>query len=293
MSYRGRFAPSPTGPLHLGSLVAAVGSYIRAKSQDGTWLIRIEDIDPPREEAGASDSILEALNAHAMVSDEPVLFQHQRYDAYQEVLHQLEEQNHLYWCDCTRKSIRAASDDPYGPIIYPGICKDKDLSATEGRALRIKTDDQVTHFDDQFIGRFEQNLFQETGDFVLLRADGLFSYQLAVVVDDAFQEITEVVRGQDLVDNTPRQVHLQKLLGYATPAYIHLPLVFNDDGQKLSKQNMAPALDNSKAVDNICNALEILGYPAEIRNSSFPAPEIFNKAIEFERNSPLLIRKID
>ncbi len=293
MTYRGRFAPSPTGPLHQGSLVAAVGSYIRAKSQDGIWLVRIEDIDPPREEAGATNSILEALNAHALVSDEPVVFQHQRHDAYRDVLRKLEEDNQLYWCDCTRKSIRATLDDPYGPIVYPGICRDKNLSAEQGRALRIKTGDLLTCFDDQYIGRFEQNLSQETGDFVLLRADGLFSYQLAVVVDDAFQEITEVVRGQDLVDNTPRQLYLQSLLGYPTPAYIHLPLVFNDDGQKLSKQNLAPALDNSKATENICNALKILGYPAEIRNPTQSAAETLQAAIAFERQSPLLIREND
>ena len=175
MSYRGRFAPSPTGPLHLGSLVAAVGSYIRAKSQDGIWLIRIEDIDPPREEAGASESILETLTAHGMVSDEPVLYQHQRSEAYQHALNQLQESNHLYWCDCTRKTIRESSDDPYGPIVYPSICKAKNLNANQGRALRVKTNDLITYFDDQYIGRFEQNLYQETGDFVLLRADGLFS----------------------------------------------------------------------------------------------------------------------
>lgn len=293
MTYKGRFAPSPTGPLHLGSLVAAVGSYIRAKSQDGVWLVRIEDIDPPREEAGASDSILESLTAHELISDEPVLYQHTRYEAYQTVLNKLQDQNFLYWCDCTRKSIRAASDDPYGPIVYPGICREKNLSSNQGRALRVKINNEVTCFDDQYIGRFEQNLSQETGDFVLLRADGLFSYQLAVVVDDAFQEITEVVRGQDLVDNTPRQVHLQKLLGYSSPAYSHLPLVFNDDGQKLSKQNMAPALDNTKAVENICNALQILGYPAEIRNLNQSAPEILQASIAFERQTSLLTRKID
>lgn len=290
MSYRGRFAPSPTGPLHLGSLVAAVGSYIRAKSQDGIWLIRIEDIDPPREEAGASESILETLTAHGMVSDEPVLYQHQRSEAYQHALNQLQESNHLYWCNCTRKTIRESSDDPYGPIVYPSICKDKNLNANQGRALRVKTNDLITYFDDQYIGRFEQNLYQETGDFVLLRADGLFSYQLAVVVDDAFQGITEVVRGQDLVDNTPRQVYLQKLLEYSTPDYIHLPLVFNDDGQKLSKQNLAPALDNHKAVSNISKALEILGYPAEVCNMDLKVAELLQAAIAFERQSSLLTR---
>lgn len=290
MSYRGRFAPSPTGPLHLGSLVAAVGSYIRAKSQDGIWLIRIEDIDPPREEAGASESILETLTAHGMVSDEPVLYQHQRSEAYQHALNQLQESNHLYWCNCTRKTIRESSDDPYGPIVYPSICKAKNLNANQGRALRVKTNDLITYFDDQYIGRFEQNLYQETGDFVLLRADGLFSYQLAVVVDDAFQGITEVVRGQDLVDNTPRQVYLQKLLEYSTPDYIHLPLVFNDDGQKLSKQNLAPALDNHKAVSNISKALEILGYPAEVCNMDLKVAELLQAAIAFERQSSLLTR---
>jgi len=290
-TYRGRFAPSPTGPLHLGSLVAAVGSYIRAQSQDGIWLVRIEDIDPPREEAGASDSILEALTAHGMVSDETVLYQHQRYEAYQNALKHLQEHNHLYWCDCTRKTIRESSNDPYGPIVYPGICKEKGLSANQGRALRVRTNDLITYFDDQYIGHFEQNLYQETGDFVLLRADGLYSYQLAVVVDDAFQGITEVVRGQDLVDNTPRQVYLQKLLGYSTPNYIHLPLVFNQDGQKLSKQNLAPALDNNKAANNLSRALEFLGYPADVRNMELTVSDMLQAAIAFERHSSLLTRE--
>jgi len=290
-TYRGRFAPSPTGPLHLGSLVAAVGSYIRAKAKDGLWIIRIEDIDPPREEAGASGSILAALQAHSLHSDEPVLFQHSRLDAYQNALDRLEKSNRLYWCECTRKSIRATSSEPYGPIIYPGTCRGKNLDVDHGRSVRVKTTSRVTAFEDQYIGTFEQNLFKETGDFVLLRADGYFSYQLAVVVDDAWQGITEVVRGQDLVDNTPRQIYLQGLLGYSTPDYIHLPLVFNDDGQKLSKQNHAPALDLKQTGFNISEALKLLGYPEHLSYSSNDAKTLLVHAVEYEKESPLLIKQ--
>ena len=291
-SYRGRFAPSPTGPLHLGSLVAAVGSYIRAKSQDGVWLIRIEDIDPPREEQGATEQIQQSLNAHHLIPDEPILYQHDRLSAYQAVLQQLGASGHLYWCDCTRSTIRATLEDPDGPIIYPGICRQRNLDAEQGRALRVRTNDEITGFSDLYIGRFEQNLNQETGDFVLRRADGLYSYQLAVVVDDAFQNITEVVRGQDLFDNTSRQIHLQKLLGYQTPDYIHLPLVLNDDGQKLSKQNHAPALKNDRAQENLNQALTLLGYPEEIFKKQTGCQDVLEKAIDYEKQNPQLIKNI-
>jgi len=269
--YRGRFAPSPTGPLHLGSLVAAVGSYIRAKAKDGVWLVRIEDIDPPREEQGATENILQALTAHHLIPDEPVLFQHQRLSAYSDALSQLHQESHLYWCNCSRSSIRAALDDPYGPIVYPGTCRKRDLDSEQGRALRVKTKNEITSFDDQYIGRFEQNLRQETGDFVLRRADGLFSYQLAVVVDDAYQGITEVVRGQDLVDNTPRQIYLQQLLAYTVPEYTHLPLVFNDDGQKLS-------------------ALTLLGYPEELLRPSAACQDTLAGVIAHEKQAPILAK---
>jgi len=290
--YRGRFAPSPTGPLHLGSLVAAVGSFVRAKSKNGIWLVRIEDIDPPREEPGASTQILRALAAHDLTPDQPVLYQHNRLNAYQDALNSLQATGHLYWCNCTRSKIRANLSDPSGPIIYPGTCRNRHLDSEQGRARRLKTNDAVTVFDDKFIGRFEQNLRQEIGDFVLRRADGLFSYQLAVVVDDAFQEITEVVRGQDLIDNTPRQIHLQQLLNYPTPDYIHLPLVLNDDGQKLSKQNHAPALDLNQTRANMSEALKLLGYPEHVLSAAKDTKTLLVNAIRFEKENSILIKTV-
>ena len=240
--YRGRFAPSPTGPLHFGSLVAAVGSFLQARKNQGAWYLRIEDLDPPREVPGAADNILSTLENYGLHWDKGVLYQSQRSDIYLNALEQLIKQGSVYPCGCSRKQIQeTAVSGHFGPI-YQGVCRQGLSKNTPPRSLRVLTDDSPVIFIDKLRGRFEQRIESEIGDFVVRRADNLFAYQLAVVVDDAAQNITEVVRGADLLDNTPRQIHLQKLFNYPTPDYMHLPVVLNHQGQKLSKQTGAPTI---------------------------------------------------
>ncbi len=262
--YIGRFAPSPTGPLHMGSLVAAVGSYIRARANNGRWLVRMEDLDPPREQQGANDLILTTLQKHSLNWDGGILYQSQCHTDYQAATDKLLQQKKAYYCSCSRKQLTVNADSGVFGLIYPGICRDKNLAGMNC-AVRLITDDKELCFNDVRTGRVCQKLQSELGDFIIKRADGYFAYQLAMVVDDAKQGITEVVRGTDLLDNTPRQMYLQRLLNYQTPDYLHLPLVTNADGQKLSKQTHAPALDNATPVNNLIEALGYLGY------SEFPS----------------------
>ena len=258
MSYTGRFAPSPTGLLHFGSLLAATASYLDARSQQGRWLVRIEDLDKPREQAGATASILQTLSSYGFEQDGEIILQSQRLDAYHEALRLLS--GHIYACTCTRKQlIKTARNGTYG-IIYPGTCRHRaPPSPKQPRSIRLRTNGQPICFQDQIQGLFCQNLQQEIGDFIVRRSDGLFAYQLAVVVDDAWQGITHIVRGADLLDNTPRQLYLQQLLGYPTPAYAHIPLAMNAHGQKLSKQSHAPAITAAHKLENLCAALNCLG----------------------------------
>ncbi|MBK8067762.1 MAG: tRNA glutamyl-Q(34) synthetase GluQRS [Rhodanobacteraceae bacterium] len=237
--YRGRFAPSPTGPLHLGSLLAAVASWADARAAGGQWLVRIEDIDPPREQPGASASILGLLSAIGLASDEPVLWQSRRGAAYDAALAQLLAAGLAFECRCSRSDLAPAGG------IHRGDCTASDPSRAP--AIRLRVPDQRVEFDDRIQGRQGQSLREEVGDFVLRRADGLYAYQLAVVVDDAAQGITDVVRGSDLLDSTPRQIWLQQCLGLPTPRYAHLPVLLGADGQKLSKQNLAPAIAADEA----------------------------------------------
>ncbi|CAG0907840.1 unnamed protein product, partial [Cyprideis torosa] len=219
--HRGRFAPSPTGPLHQGSLVAAVGSYLCAHKQGGSWLVRIEDLDPPREDPLAADTILRTLEKHALYWDEAVLRQSDRQFVYQETVDTLLQGGLAYYCQCSRKQLQStAIQGPMGPI-YPGTCRNKNLSTG---AVRLRTIHESIAFNDARIGHYTQRLATELGDFVIQRRDHWFAYQLAVVVDDAAQGITDIVRGEDLLDNTPRQIYLQHLLGLPTPQYLHLPL---------------------------------------------------------------------
>lgn len=256
-SHIGRFAPSPTGPLHAGSLVAALGSYLCARKNEGSWLVRIEDLDPPREQPGASDIILRSLEAHSLFWDDEVVFQSQQHQRYQEAIDHLLDSGVAYYCECSRKEIfAAAKPGNYGPI-YPGTCRDNGLPHG---AVRLRTDNHTIGFTDARIGIYQQQLESELGDFVIQRRDTLFAYQLAVVLDDAREKITDIVRGIDLLDNTPRQIYLQQVLGLPTPSYLHLPLVRNEQGQKLSKQNLAPQLDNSHAGPNLIQALTFLGF---------------------------------
>jgi glutamyl-Q tRNA(Asp) synthetase len=258
--YRGRFAPSPTGPLHAGSLVAALASWLDARARGGAWLVRMEDIDPPREVAGAAQDILATLADFRMTSDEPVLWQSTRTDAYAEALARLQVSGVVYGCSCTRAEISAAAQARgLAPGVYPGTCR----AGARGtaRALRMHVDDAVIGFDDRWQGRMVQRLANEVGDFVVRRADGLWAYQLAVVVDDAAQGITDVVRGADLLDNTPRQILLQRALALPTPRYLHVPLVLSDAGEKLSKQTGARPLDRTAPLQELERAWQHLGFP--------------------------------
>jgi len=230
--YVGRFAPSPTGPLHFGSLVAAVASYLQARSRNGQWLLRIEDIDPPREQPGATGAITDALQAYGFHWDGDVIFQSESRKAHEAAVQKLVATGWAYPCGCSRRDL---ADAPRGPLgtIYPGTCR-HGCDATE-TAIRVRTTDDPIQFSDALQGSITQRLESESGDFVIQRRDGLIAYQLAVVVDDAMQGITEVVRGIDLLESTPRQIWLQRLLGYATPAYRHIPVIVHDNGDKLSK----------------------------------------------------------
>jgi glutamyl-Q tRNA(Asp) synthetase len=257
----GRFAPSPTGPLHAGSLVAAVASWLDARAAGGRWLVRMEDLDRPRCEAGAADIILRQLEAYALHWDGEVWVQSQRDEAYAAALDALKAQGAVYPCACTRSQLADAPRNHKGEIVYPGTCRNGLPPGAVARSWRVRVPDVSTHFHDRIHGDLQQNLAHEVGDFIVKRADGLFAYQLAVVVDDAFQGITHVVRGADLLWNTPRQIYLQSLLGLPTPVYAHVPLVTNAAGQKLSKQTLAPALPERGRGAVLAQALAVLGHP--------------------------------
>lgn len=266
VNYVGRFAPSPTGPLHFGSLVAALASYFDARSNKGTWLVRMEDLDPPREPPGTAELILGQLHALGLEWDGEVLYQSSRVDAYRAALDRLKAKELCFACDCTRPRIKSIGG------IYDGRCRDRKLPFDAGLATRIKTDRNLYQFEDAVQGSYSQILEQDTGDFVLLRKDGLFAYQLAVVVDDADQGISHVVRGYDLLESTPRQIYLQQLLGFLTPQYSHVPIVVNELGQKLSKQHFADAIDVKAASRVLHKAMRYLGLcPDNAQVSESPA----------------------
>ena len=260
-TYIGRFAPSPTGPLHFGSLVAAVASWLDARAAGGRWLVRMEDLDRPRCEPGAADTILRQLEAYGLHWDGTVMVQSRRDEAYAAALTVLQAQGAAYPCVCTRSQLAHAPRNHEGEIIYPGTCRNGLPPGAASRAWRVRVQDVNTHFHDRIHGDLQQNLARDVGDFIVKRADGLFAYQLAVVVDDAYQGITDIVRGADLLWNTPRQIVLQTLLDVPTPRYAHVPLITNAAGQKLSKQTLAPALPESGRGDVLSQALVALGHP--------------------------------
>ena len=268
--YRGRFAPSPTGPLHFGSLVAAVGSYLEAKSRGGAWLLRMEDLDTPREQPGAADAILRTLEACGMGWDGDIMYQSRRSEAYRAKLARLEAQGLVYACGCSRREIADSGLGPDGALIYPGTCRNGLAPGKTPRATRVRVDHQPIEFEDLVQGKLSQELAAEVGDFVLRRADGLYAYQLAVVVDDGEQGITDVVRGADLLASTPRQIYLQRLLGLPTPRYLHLPAAVNASGEKLSKQTLAPPVDARDPVPVLAQAMDFLGQapPAQLGRAS-------------------------
>ncbi len=242
---RGRFAPTPTGPLHFGSLIAALASYCDARAHGGEWLLRIEDVDAPRNRPGAEDSILRTLTRYGFAWDGPVTRQTSRIARYQRALGKLIDRRLAYACACTRRELESLPAGAGGERVYQGTCRlgvPPDRAARRQRAWRFVVDDAIIEYDDRLQGRQRQDLARDVGDFVIRRADGLFAYQLAVVVDDADQQITDVVRGADLMSSTPRQIRLQQALSVATPTYLHVPVVINAAGEKLSKQTRARAL---------------------------------------------------
>ena len=285
-NYTGRFAPSPTGPLHFGSLIAAVASYCDAKANAGKWLLRIEDLDKPREMAGAADDILRTLQAFGFEWDDQIVYQSKRSEAYEHALQNLKNQSVIYPCSCSRKEIVDSSIlIGIEGAIYPRTCYTKtgvlkySLAPSINAAYRAVVLDKTIGFMDAIQGKIVQNLARDIGDFVIKRADGLFAYQLAVVVDDAEQSITHIVRGADLLDSTPRQIYLQRLLGLTTPNYAHVPVVVNAQGEKLSKQTLAQPISVSAAAQQLFNALSFLGQNPPMQLQNFALNEIWQWAI--------------
>ncbi|HXZ53282.1 MAG TPA: tRNA glutamyl-Q(34) synthetase GluQRS [Burkholderiales bacterium] len=262
MPYIGRFAPSPTGPLHFGSLVAALASWLDARAARGHWLLRIEDLDKPRETAGAADTILRQLEALGLHWDGAVLYQSTRIASYEAALERLAARGAIYPCGCTRSEIADSALAIDGARIYPGTCRPGLPRGKPARATRVRTTAEPVRFVDRVQGEFVQSLEREVGDFVLRRADGPIAYQLAVVVDDAEQGVTDVVRGADLLDSTARQVWLQRLLAYPTLRYLHVPVAVNAAGEKLSKQSGAPPVEPGAAATSLAAALSFLGQHA-------------------------------
>jgi glutamyl-Q tRNA(Asp) synthetase len=267
-SYRGRFAPTPSGPLHFGSLVAALASFLEARSRGGEWLLRIEDVDPPRVLDGASASILRTLAAYGFEWDGGVLYQSRRGEAYHDALARLINAGRVYACACSRKRIADLARPGLDGPVYPGTCRGRGAGAAG--ALRFLLREPPVVFQDTLLGRVACDVMHECGDFVLKRGDGVFTYQIAVVVDDAEQGITHVVRGADLLVSTPRQIALQQALGYPTPAYMHLPVVLDAKGHKLSKQTLAAPLDDADPLPALRLAGRFLGLPeiGPVRNAS-------------------------
>jgi glutamyl-Q tRNA(Asp) synthetase len=271
MFFIGRFAPSPTGPLHFGSLVAAVASYCDTKASDGNWLVRMEDLDRPREVKGAAGGILRTLEAFGFEWSDEVMYQSQRSEAYETALETLKNQGVIYPCTCSRKEISdSAIANGIEGAIYPKTCLKHALKTNIHAAYRAIVLDKNITFKDAIQGEITQNLARDVGDFILKRADGLFAYQLAVVVDDVAQGVTHVVRGADLLDSTPRQIYLQQLLGLVTPHYAHVPLAVNAQGEKLGKQTLAEPISMNLPEHQLFDALNFLGQnpPVEIKNAA-------------------------
>ena len=269
--YTGRFAPSPTGALHLGSLSTALASWLDAKAHHGLWYLRIEDIDPPREQHGASTAIIQSLRAHGLCWDGDILFQSTRLHAYQQALEQLQAANHCFYCRCSRQSLasytqRTTTNMPIPTIAtesYPGFCRAQRAPYDTPCAIRLKTNEPYQAFTDRLLGLQTPATLppQQYADFVIQRKDGLFAYQLACVVDDIAQGVNACVRGSDILDSTFKQAYLYRYFQQMPPSYLHLPVINNAQGQKLSKQNHAPALNNDNACNNLLIALTHLRQP--------------------------------
>lgn len=254
--------------MHFGSLVAAVGSYLEAKSKGGEWLLRIEDLDKPREVSGAVDAILRVLDAFGFAWDGPVVYQSRRQALYRDALEELRRQGVVYYCGCTRREIADSGFNGPDGLVYPGTCRKGLATERIPRAMRLRVEGDIS-FVDRVQGEIHQVLEQDVGDFVLYRADDVYAYQLAVVVDDAAQGVTQVVRGSDLLLSTPRQIYLHRLLGLHEPSYLHLPVALNEHGEKLSKQTFAASIDANAAVPVLWQVLDFLGQqpPVELRQA--------------------------
>lgn len=260
----GRFAPSPTGPLHLGSLVAAVGSWLYARAAGGRWLVRMEDLDTPRIVPGSDVEILDTLRRYGLEWDGEVVYQSQRIALYENALQTLRDRGLVFDCACSRAELqRAASAPAEKELVYPGTCRNGLPAGRTARAIRFKVPDDVIGFNDVLFGPVTENVSRETGDFVVRRADGVFAYQLAVVTDDALQGVTQVVRGADLLSSTARQIALQRALGYSSPQYAHVPLVVNADGAKVGKRDGALPLPSLGVEETLARALRILGIEVD------------------------------
>jgi glutamyl-Q tRNA(Asp) synthetase len=276
--YTGRFAPSPTGPLHLGSLYTALAGFLQARSLQGLWLLRIDDLDSPRNIKGSADNILKTLDVFGLHWDGSVVYQSQHLDVYDEILDELAKNNLIYPCTCSRKKLTG---------IYSCLCRDKQPPRNSLYSLRIKTDERMISFQDDLQGRVSDNLSGEHGDFILKRKDRVIAYQFAVVVDDDLQGVNHVVRGFDLLDSTPRQIYLQQTLGFAMPGYMHVPVIIDKQGYKLSKQTRATAV-GLKTPHLVLFALLTLlkqNPPCELQHA--PAAEILNWAIDHWDPAPL------
>ncbi|MFT3930386.1 MAG: tRNA glutamyl-Q(34) synthetase GluQRS [Spongiibacteraceae bacterium] len=284
--YIGRFAPSPTGPLHFGSLLAALASFLDARAHNGQWLVRIEDIDPPREVAGASRAILNCLHAHGLEWDGDVLYQSQRLAVYQKICAQLIEQHRAFYCTCSRLDL-AANDG-----VYAGRCRQCFDQPQQPAAIRLRVDAVDIDISDRIQPAFTENIARDVGDFVIYRKDQLPAYQLAVVIDDAAQYVTHIVRGSDLLESTARQIFLQRCLNLLTPQYAHIPVIVNSQQQKLSKQTLARALDPANAIENLLAALECLHQPLPPQTLQQSRSDILDWAVR-HWNIALIARQPD
>ncbi len=286
--YCGRFAPTPSGPLHFGSMIAAIASFCDARARGGNWHVRIDDLDAPRVMAGVSDDILRTLEAFSLKWDGRPLYQSANKQAYHCALHLLRAKERVFPCACSRKEVReTGAPGPEGPV-YSGACRKGIPRGRRARSLRLLVDnDMVTDFNDGLQGNIRQDLMAEVGDFVVYRSDGAFTYHLACVVDDALLGVTDIVRGADLVDSTPRQIFLQRLLGVPTPRYLHLPVAINSDGEKLSKQTRAAPVDPSRAAGTIYAVLRSLGQKPPTELARWPSETALDWAIRAWRRDRL------
>lgn len=275
----GRYAPSPTGPLHFGSLLAALASFCSARAQGGRWRLRVDDLDQPRVTAGADRAIIDTLAAFELNHDGPVMYQSRRIGAYTDAVARLRQVGQAFDCGCTRREARSGAAGIEGPI-YPGTCRNGLPAGRQTRSVRLHVDHDAIGTDDRFQGRYVQDLASDVGDFVIRRADGITAYQLATVVDDAAQGVTEVIRGADLLSSTPRQIWIQRCLDLPRPAYGHIPLAVNETGEKLGKRSGALALDGSARTARLVECLALLGQKPPARLRRQPVQGVIRWAVD-------------